>query len=413
MALGFEQAGFDVVAAVELDPIHSAVHEYNFPQTTMFCRSVAEITGEEIREQSRLGDRAVDVLFGGPPCQGFSVIGKRDSQDLRNTLVAHFARVVVELRPRFFVMENVPGMLRQPSKRVLTETIHYLQSHGYFVKSNYQVLNAALYGVPQDRNRLFLMGCDRGWPLPLYPAPKTQPKNHRKFKQTELFALPPTPTVNDAIGDLPEINDYEELETQDWIPWITKPDSDYARILAGMMKAQDDYGYDRIYPQGRLTGSLRTNHAQTSIDRFRDTPPGKAEKISRFHRLAPNGLCNTLRAGTSRTRGSHTSPRPIHPVAPRCISVREAARLHSYPDWFHFHSTKLHGFREVGNSVPPYMAKAIAQEIIKALAIKPSKPDFKLNLSSMELLSFTMTEAANYYDVDPNVIAPRTRKKSA
>lgn len=111
MSLGFEQAGFDVLAAVELDPIHCATHEFNFPQTAILCRSIEDITGEEIRKHSKIGDRQIDIVFGGPPCQGFSIIGKRSLNDSRNALVFHFVRLVLELKPLFFVMENVPGLI--------------------------------------------------------------------------------------------------------------------------------------------------------------------------------------------------------------------------------------------------------------------------------------------------------------
>ncbi|MCL2924891.1 MAG: DNA cytosine methyltransferase, partial [Trichodesmium sp. MAG_R04] len=106
-----------------------------------------------------------------------------------------------------------------------------------------------------------------------------------------------------------------------------------------------------------------------------------------------------------------TSPRPIHPFTPRCITVREAARLHSYPDWFRFHVTKWHGFRQVGNSVPPLLAKAVAQEIIHALNIRPLKPRMKkYKLEKLENLELNMSMAADIYGVDRHTIAPRLRK---
>jgi Site-specific DNA methylase len=136
---------------------------------------------------------------------------------------------------------------------------------------------------------------------------------------------------------------------------------------------------------------------------------GKNRKISRFHKLHPQGLCNTLRAGTPSNRGAFTSPRPIHPYTPRCITVREAARLHSYPDWFRFQGTKWHGFRQVGNSVPPLLAKAVASEIIKLLGIIPSQPTEKEKLGDDALLYLNMSQAAKRYNVDPHVIEPRKR----
>ncbi len=114
-----------------------------------------------------------------------------------------------------------------------------------------------------------------------------------------------------------------------------------------------------------LTSSTRTVHSPASIERFRTVANGQLEKISHFLKLDPDGICNTLRAGTPSNRGAFTAPRPIHPSAPRCITVREAARLHSYPDWFRFHSTKWHGFRQIGNSVPPLLARSVAQQMLR------------------------------------------------
>jgi DNA (cytosine-5)-methyltransferase 1 len=135
------------------------------------------------------------------------------------------------------------------------------------------------------------------------------------------------------------------------------------------------------------------------------------EPVSRFHKLAPDGLCNTLRAGTDSARGAFTSPRPVHYRFPRVITVREAARLHSYPDWFRFHATKWHGFREIGNSVPPLLGRAVAGEIMKALGLIPEKPEQSLLLGcgNESLLKFDMSEAAAYFGVPANTIAQRAR----
>ena len=103
LSLGFEQAGFDVVAAVEIDPVHCAAHEFNFPHCKVICRDVGQVSAKDIRSLAGLGDREIDVVFGGAPCQGFSMIGKRAMKDPRNRLVGHFARLVLELRPKYFV----------------------------------------------------------------------------------------------------------------------------------------------------------------------------------------------------------------------------------------------------------------------------------------------------------------------
>ena len=408
MTLGFEQAGFDVLAAVELDPIHASIHEYNFPFWTTLCKSVTQTTGQEIRAFSSIGDRDIDVVFGGPPCQGFSLMGKRDISDARNSLVLHFLRLVLELKPKYFVMENVKGMTLGKQRQVLQTIMQQFREHHYQVKEDYQVLNAANYGVPQNRQRLFLIGCRQHLTLPNYPPVTTQAP--AQIKQNSTLKLPQTPTVIDAIGDLPEASNFPELKVRDWaIANYGKP-SQYVKKLRSSHSIKDDYSYPRKYNLKLLTCSRLTNHTDKTIARFSATKPGKIERVSHFPRLDLNGLCSTLRAGTASNRGAHTSPRPIHPITPRCITVREAARLHSYPDWFRFHVTKWHGFRQIGNSVPPLLAKAVAGEIIKALAIKPYKPTQKYHLNQDELLQFKMSQAEEHHNLQVRAIAPRLRK---
>ncbi|VXD24144.1 DNA cytosine methyltransferase [Planktothrix paucivesiculata] len=413
MTLGFEQAGFDVLAAVEIDPIHCATHEYNFPFWKVFCQSIETLKGLEIRQNSEIGDREIDVVFGGPPCQGFSLMGKRAFDDPRNSLMFHFIRLVDELQPKYFVLENVPGLTVGKHRQFITEIIDKLQSQGYQVLENYQVLNASYYGVPQDRSRLFILGSRQDLPLPGYPQPITKsPKVNPKI-DNKLNNFSPCPTVWDAIGDLPTIEQYPELFLKDYTLAEYQKPSSYAQLLRGLLSVKDNFSYPRIFDQNLLTCSLRSRHSPTSTARFEATEWGKTEKISRFHKLHPQGLCNTLRAGTPSNRGAFTSPRPIHPYTPRCITVREAARLHSYPDWFRFQGTKWHGFRQVGNSVPPLLAKAVAGEIIKILGIIPSQPTEKKKLGDDALLYLNLSQAAKLYNVDPHVIEPRKRKNQS
>ena len=410
MSLGFEQAGFDVAAAVEYDPVHSAVHEFNFPQCATLCRSVAEIDGEYIRRASRIGDSPVDVVFGGAPCQGFSMIGKRAFDDPRNSLVHHFVRLVVELRANYFVFENVRGLTIGAHRRFLEEIIQEFRLKGYRVAEDYQVLNAADYGVPQDRRRLFLLGARKGFPLPQYPLPTHKPDLEAKGKPASLF-LSPTPTVWDAIGDLPEADDFEELLERDWVRSRFKKPSPYATNLRGG-RDDSDFSFGRDFDPEVLTSSMRTVHTELSKARFSATQHGDTEPVSRFHKLNPAGICNTIRAGTASDHGAFTSPRPIHPFSPRCITVREAARLHSYPDWFRLHVTKWHGFRQIGNSVPPLLARSVASKIMEALGSAPGREVRSLPLGEPGLLTLDMTEAAMKYGVSSNVIPKRTRTGS-
>ncbi len=393
LSLGFEQAGFDVAAAVEIDPIHCAVHEFNFPHSTALCASVVDLTGAAIRRRAGIDDREIAVVFGGAPCQGFSLIGKRALDDPRNQLVFHYVRLVRELQPNYCVFENVPGLTVGSHQRFLREVIEAFQEAGYDVLLPYRVLNAADFRVPQDRRRLFLIGAKRGLPLPAYPTPTGRT------------------TVAEAIDDLPDADGFDELLVSDSAIVDFATMHAYARRLRGVESDPTDYAHPRSFDPHRLTSSLRTEHTERSRQRFTATPPGKVEPVSRFLKLAPHGLCNTLRAGTDSARGAFTSPRPIHYRFPRVITVREAARLHSYPDWFRFHATKWHGFREIGNSVPPLLGRAVAGEILKALggiAEKPEQP-LLLGQGNEGLLNFDMSEAAAYFGVPANTIAQRTR----
>lgn len=392
LSLGFEQAGFDVIASVDVDPIHCATHAFNFPNCASICASIVDLTGEDIRRRIKIGDKDIDVVFGGPPCQGFSLIGKRAFDDPRNKLVFHFVRLVRELNPKYFVFENVKGLAIGMHKKFLEELIAAFEQIGYDVRLPFKVLNAADYGVPQDRHRLFLLGARRGEEVPEYPVTTT------------------SVTVADAISDIPDADRFPQLKKTDSVRVKFDSSALYARRLRGLEADPADFGYQRSFDRDVLTSSLRTEHTEESKKRFTLTTNGSVEPISRFYKLASSGVCNTLRAGTDSARGAFTSPRPIHPSFPRVITVREAARLHSYPDWFRFHVTKWHGFRQIGNSVPPLLGRAVAAQVIAALAFHPSKPDEQIELAYEALLAMTMTEAAAFFNVRPDVIPQRLRK---
>lgn len=393
MSLGFEQAGFDIAASLDIDPIHCAVHKFNFPLSETICGDICTLSGDEIRRRADLHDADVDVVFGGAPCQGFSMIGKRALDDPRNKLAFHFVRIVDEIGPQYCVFENVKGLTVGKHAALLQELIEEFGRIGYDVLLPYSILDASKYGVPQKRLRLFLIAARKDRTMPSYPT-----------------ATANRVTVAEAIGDLPDIDDFDALLSDDSVRVEWDTESCYARILRGLDKDANDYSYARSFDSNVLTSSMRTVHTELSKERFASTPAGKTEPVSRFLKLASDGFCNTLRAGTDSARGAHTSPRPIHPVYSRVISVREAARLHSYPDWFRFHKTKWHGFRQIGNSVPPLLARAVASEIVHALEIEPKKPRKNIRLNDERLLSFDMSEACAFFGVPHNVIAPRMRK---
>ena len=428
-SLGIEQAGFDILVAVEYDPIHACTYRFNFPLTEVLCADISTVTGDEIRQAAFRGwinhrqhcfvdalfaasrrvdtlfrsqhwDGQIDLVFGGPPCQGFSIMGNRELNDGRNHLIFHFYRLVKELNPRYFVMENVPGMAAGEHKKLLLELISKFEAAGYCVQQ--RILNAADFGVPQRRRRLFIFG--------------TANSALEKKELLGVFSTKAYVTVEDAIADLPDIDDFPELRTTDEVLLspslvlsLNQKCSSYVQRLRYSANVVDalftasrredcrNFSYPRLWNPLLLTSSMQTQHRESSKMRFAKTLPGELEPTSRLRRLDLKGLCHTLRAGTDRSRGSHTSPRPIHPTLPRVISVREAARLSSFPDWFRFHQTKWHGFRQVGNAVPPLLAQAIGERLIVALEVEPFVPLRVLELGDTQLLRLTLLQARNYW----------------
>lgn len=403
LSLGFEQAGFDIAAAVEIDPVHCGVHQYNFPETKVIAHSVKGLSANKIRELSDLGSKQVDCVFGGPPCQGFSMIGQRVLDDPRNNLVLEFVRIVSELNARTFVFENVKGLTVGKHKKFLEELVTAFNEAGYDVLTPWKVLNAGHYGTPQFRERLILFGARKGEKLPNYPTPKTNISGRREMFDGVGYG----PTCVDALGDLPDADRFETLRKSDSVKTNSlREPSNYAAEMRCMTEKAWYYGYKRDWEREFLTSSARTEHSDISRRRFSETDPGTVEPISRFFKLPERGVSNTLRAGTDGARGAFTSPRPIHYRYPRCITVREMARLHGFPDWFRFHVTKWHGARQVGNAVPPPLGRAIASEMMKALGITPRKGKRIIKLGDPSLLTLDMTAAAAYFGVE----APPSRR---
>jgi DNA (cytosine-5)-methyltransferase 1 len=411
MALGFEAAGFDVLAAVDIDPVHLAAHERNFPLCDPVCADVSALDGAELLAAARRGwqrrhsgsDFAgpVDCVFGGPSCQGFSVIGRRDPDDSRNALVNEFARVVEVLRPRWFVLENVPGLITPGYSSVLESLYRSLGACEYQIAEPW-LLNATGFGVPQERKRVFIVGARKGESLPVKPA-------HVGI----------APTVEDAIGDLTflgrfhrHLYDYDSLHlTKKQKNEVEAKQSDYVRRLNGPSEDSRDLSDPREWDPAQLRSVGLTRHSPAVKERFECLAHGERDSVGRLPRLDPSGQCSTLRAGTGRDHGSFTSARPIHYSSPRVLTVREAARLQSMPDWFGFHETKWHGFRQVGNSVPPLLAREVGATIIRAASAVPIQRTELQNLGSDDLLKMSLSEAADHFGMDRSLLPFDVRRK--
>ena len=364
LGLGIEQAGFDIVAAFDSLEFNIASHQVNFPYTKSVQTDLSKQTGDQLRSLGDFEDLDIDLVFGGPPCQGFSIGGKRALDDERNKLVFDFARLVRQIKPKYFLMENVQGLMSGHSRPVLDSFVRRMKRAGYGVVEPILVLNAADFGVPQRRKRVMVLGYQEGLTAPSYPDAFTPQFGIGAQRRI---------TVQDAIADLPSLEDLDDLFEQDTFPKsLPNPRRTYARVLRGLAFDELDNSIPRAMPS-LVTGFLRTKHSAAVVSRFEKTLPGEVEAISRYIRLDWDSVSPTLRAGTGADHGRHTAPRPIHPEFPRCITTREAARLHSFPDWFRFHGTRWNDFRQIGNSVPPLMARAVACEIAKLLKVQTAQ----------------------------------------
>lgn len=343
--LGAELAGFKSLASVDIDKNLQHSYKLNFPQAKVILGDVSTL--DETFWNETIGFERPDAVIGGPPCQGFSRIGLRQPEDPRNNLVAHFFRQIKILKPKFFIMENVEGILDARNESVLLEAID-------LVRPDYEIIgpfkiNALNCGAATSRKRVVVIGYD--------PTCVLQPSASKLITPSEKAV-----TVRDAISDLP--SPFEESKYLDsgyeWVSLNKKVRelSPYAVLLNS--NSPDGLGADfalQKLKDGLITGVMRTVHTEAVIQRFRSTSPGMVETVSRYPRLSWDGYCPTLRAGTGSDKGSFQAMRPIHPSEPRVITVREAARLQGFPDWFLFHPTIWHSFRMIGNSVSPVMAK--------------------------------------------------------
>lgn len=336
LSQGFSDIGFDVVLANEWDESIAAAYVHNHPQVRMITQDVTKI---DIPSTFRAHRDRTAVVIGGPPCQGFSQKGQRKSiNDERNYLFRNFVTVVEYVRPQFFVMENVPNLLTNEGGLFRAEIEELFGNLGYSVNS--AVLNASDFGVPQHRRRAIIIGA-LGIPVSL-PLPQ---KQH-------------SVTVWDAIGDLSYLESGEGAEVSEYITHPTTRYQQEARTNSSL-----------------LFNHRATRHAPIALERLAMIPPGGGRDL-----LPPEHRTKSIYSGTwtrmdpvsqsvtITTRfDTPSSGRFTHPYLNRAITVREAARIQSFPDRFRFIGTKTSQMKQVGNAVPPLLGRAIASQIWSCL----------------------------------------------
>lgn len=345
-SLGAELAGFHSLAAIDIDPTLQSAFRLNFPTTKAIQASVTDLDASAWRQL--IGKVRPDGIIGGPPCQGFSWIGRRRKNDPRNTLLHHFYRNVAALRPKFFIMENVLGLLDEDNLGILAEAIQQV-SPRYRVLDPF-IVNASHFGAATNRRRVVVVGYD--------------PDEISSITAETL--LPTIPrnlvTVRDAIGDLPSPIP-EQKDDFGWGRYTTKSvhrASPYAKRMRKPPKSGLGWEYAIArHCNGFVSGLTETEHSNSIARRYKLIAGGKSDPITKSYRLQWDGQCPTLRAGTAADKGAFQAVRPLHPGKGRVITVREAARLQAFPDWFVFHPTKWHSFRMIGNSVSPAVSHGL------------------------------------------------------
>lgn len=333
MSLGFKQAGFEIVAANELDIEIAESYKKNHPEVKMYNTDITSLDSE-ILEKYR---GKINIVIGGPPCQGFSQKGSRNIlEDERNFLFKEFYRIVKFLEPEYFLMENVPNILTANNGSFKHDISKLFEKLDYKLDS--AVLNAADYGVPQYRKRAFILGS----------------LNKKKYLPLGIFNKDYT-TIWDAISDL---------------SYLDSGQGDFEQ--AYKYNSQNKYQKSLRTNSKKLFNHITTNHSQIALDRLRLIPEGKGKEV-----LPPEHLTKSIYSGTwcrmikndpsvtITTRfDTPASGKFTHPYLHRAITVREAARIQSFPDEIIFYGTKMSQMKQVGNAVPPMLAYSIAKNIL-------------------------------------------------
>ncbi|MNJ27776.1 Modification methylase AplI [compost metagenome] len=354
--LGAELSGFNNIASVDIDPDLQYSYKLNFPSSKVHLADVSKLDSAFWREA--IGNVRPDLVIGGPPCQGFSRIGLRKPEDPRNSLITHFFNQVLMLKPKFFVMENVEGILDARNRFILDEAVS-LVGASYHVIGPFKV-NALDCGAATSRKRVLVIGCHNDVSMPSFESRLVLPQ-----------ARPIS--VAEAISDLPSPINMAELSSSGYGWWGYNGDASVSKYAKELKKVSPGIGArfaKEMLRSGMVSGLMKTRHTDAVTLRFSNTAPGAVEEVSRYPRLSWDGYCPTLRAGTGSDKGSFQAMRPIHPSEPRVITVREAARLQGFPDWFVFHPTIWHSFRMIGNSVSPIMSKYVLSLVREAFDLE-------------------------------------------
>ncbi|MDF2962070.1 MAG: hphIAM [Paenibacillus sp.] len=342
-SLGFEKAGYNVLLGIDIWEDALVTFQRNHQGSKVIHKDLSQMEPQEILDFLRCGKEHIDIIIGGPPCQGFSVSGKRMIDDPRNKLYKSFVKTVEYIKPKMFVMENVPGLVRLFDGKVKDQIIEEFEQIGYNV--SYKILTASDYGVPQTRKRVFFVGLNKEVfedPHGFFEFPNPTHGEHS--------GAMPYITTKDALDDLPLLNDNEP--GQDALPYPTPARNSYQKLMRRNSHA--------IY------NHIATVHKQQTRDIIAMVPDGGNYKD------LPKELWETRKVNIAWTRMNSQKPcftidtghnHHFHYLADRVPTVRESARIQSFPDDFIFVGIKTSQLKQVGNAVPPVLSQVLAERI--------------------------------------------------
>ncbi len=339
--LGFAAAGFNLLFSSDIDSHSCETLKLNQGRQSFYknhpvvCDDIVNLTKEKILQST--DEKPIDFIIGGPPCQAFSIFGKRKGlEDPRGNLIYEYARIIDELKPRGFLFENVFGLKTIHEGKLYDDLLNVLSFDGEYTVSahEYEVAN---FGVPQFRKRVFFIGHFRGSEIPSMPVshvpPNTLFNGYKPYKNAGL-----------ALTDLPDpITD-----------WNLEP---------------------------FVNGHVGREHSQRIIDRYESLRFGERDPRTRINKLDPNRPSYTIIVGSDKGGGKGH----VHPFSPREVTPRESARLQTFPDWWEFSGKGRHVIRQVGNAVPPLFAAQIASHVAEHIFNIPNSTDYDYFVKKLKL----------------------------
>lgn len=351
LSAGLEMAGFQVLAGVDLFEAAGKTFEATHPHATFIGKPIEDVTIDELMLVTGLRKGELTILAGGPPCQAYSVYNhQRGMHDGRATLFREYLRIVEGLLPEWIVMENVMGIYSIGGGVAVRAIKAELAALGYEVKE--KVLKAEEYGVPQERRRVVFIGNRTGAAV-------------RHPKPSHGEGLLPFTRIRDAIDDLAVLQNGEDRGD---LPYTHAPKGDFQRFVRGNRKSVKNHSAPRL---GKMNVERLTHIAPGGS--WRDIPHAllpegmkrakRSDHTKRYGRMTWDGLSCTVLTKCDIHWGAY-----IHPEQDRAISVREAARLQAFPDWFEFQGSRTDQYIQVGNAVPPMLGRAIGQTVVDLIA---------------------------------------------